>query len=238
MSRKSTVFSVLRRSISAVLANLTTVIPVVAVMGGMIAVVDLFLYEWIHAGMSRASAQDQQTGFIKVMLAWWAAMLIFEVILGPIVGAIAVYVGRSHSQGTTVTPYKALNFAINRYGRLFKWHAAAWLSIHVGMLVLVPGILFLLQYAFVDSIVCLENEKWPLSRSKKLTRGRRRRIFMVALVVLIVSQAMGFAELDALKRGLPWLMGLMAGVYLLNFTVQVAFYMFYEDRTTPTEATG
>jgi hypothetical protein len=234
MAKKSTITGVMRRAIGAVLSNLSTVIPLVVLSGAIVGVADLLVYQWINADLTQSAAGAQQSAFIKVMFAWWAVMLVYEVFVGPILGAAAVYVGRSYSHGKKAGLYDTFNFAINRYSRVFKWHAAAWLSIHVGMLVLVPGILFMLQYAFVDSVACLEKEKWPLSRSKKLTRGRRRRIFMVSLIILIFSQAAGLAELDAIQRGLPWLIGLMSLMYLLSFAVQVAFYMFYEDRTTPT----
>jgi hypothetical protein len=238
MAKKSSVLNVMRRAAGAVLKNLPTVLPLVLFAGVLVGVADQLFYEWIQSDLARSSAQVQQSAFIKVMFGWWGIMLVFEVFFGPILGAAAVFVGRSHSQGSKVTLYKALNFAINRYGRLFKWHAAAWLSIHVGMLVLVPGILFMLQYAFVDAVATLENEPWPLGRSKKLTRGRRRRIFAVALILLVFSQVAGFAELDAIERGVPYLIGLISLMYLMSFLVQVAFYMFYEDRTTPTPAAG
>ncbi len=238
MARKSTIFNVLRRSFGAVFSNLGTVLAFTLFAGTVVGLADLVLYEWIQEQATHSSAQVQQSAFIKVMFAWWGVMLVFEVFLGPIMSAAAVFIGRNHSQGQKSGLYKTLNFGLNRYKRVFKWHAAAWLSIQVGMLVLVPGILFMLQYAFVDSIVCLENERWPLARSKKLTRGRRRRIFVVSLIVLIFSQAAGFAELDAINRGIPWLIGLMTVMYLLSFLVQVAFYMFYEDRTTPSQAVG
>lgn len=237
MAKKSSIFNVLRRSFGAVLGNLGTVLAFTLFAGTVVGLADLVIYEWIQKGI-RGSAQAQQSAFVKVMFAWWGVMLVFEVFAGPLMSAAAVFVGRNHSQGHKSGLYKTLNFGLSRYKRVFKWHAAAWLSIQVGMLVLVPGILFMLQYAFVDSIVCLENERWPLKRSKKLTRGRRRRIFVVSLIILVFSQAAGFAELEAIDRGVPWLIGLMTLMYVLSFFVQVAFYMFYEDRTTPAQEAG
>ncbi len=233
MARRSPIFAVVTRSIGAVFSNFGTVMFFVVGMGLIATVADLALYEWLKPSPSIRSAQSTQTAMIQVFLGWWAAMLVMEIVFGPLVGAAAVFIGRSYTHGTRAGIHKTLNFALNRYRRMIKWHAAAWLSIHVGMIVVVPGILFMLQYAFVDPVLCLEDERWPLARSKKLTRGRRRRIFLVALLVLIPTQVMGFAELAAMERGGGLLLVVMSSIYLLNFIVLTAFYMFYEDRTTP-----
>ncbi len=105
------------------------------------------------------------------------------------------------------------------------------LTIQVGMIAIVPGILFLLQYAFVDSILCLEDEERPLNRSSRLTKGRRRGIFSLVFVWLIFTQILGFMELAALGEGTGTLIALMSGAYLLNIWVVMVFYTFYEDRT-------
>lgn len=232
MAKRSTAFSVTRRSLGTLFGNLSTFLPMGLVMGFLLALLDMGVYALLVPETGATSAQMQQSAFIQLMFGWWGVMLALEILLGPIVVAMTVYVARTHSHGGTPSLYKAFNFALARYSRIFKWHAIAWLSIQVGMIVLVPGILFLLQYAFVDSILCLEDEKWPLARSTKLTRGRRRRIFAIVFVWLVVNQVVGFLELGFLEKGFLPLMGLMSAIYLLNIFVMIAFYLFYEDRTT------
>jgi len=225
--------SVVQRGLGILFGNLPVFLPLAIAMGLMLAVIDTWVYEWLVPQGATTSAQMQQSAFIKLMFGWWGAMLALEIVAGPIVVGMTVYTARAHSHGGKPTLYKAFNFALARYSRIFKWHAIAWLTIQVGMIVLVPGILFLLQYAFVDSILCLEDEKWPLARSTKLTRGRRIRIFAIVFGWLVVNQVVGFLELGFVEKGLGALTGLMGGIYLLNIFVMICFYLFYEDRTTP-----
>jgi hypothetical protein len=233
MAKRSTAVSVVRRALGTLFGNLPVFLPVAFCMGLLLAVLDMWVYSWLAPEAATTSAQVQQSALIKLMFGWWGVMLALEILLGPIVVGMTVYTARAHSHGGKATLYKAFNFALARYGRIFKWHAIAWLTIQVGMIVLVPGILFLLQYAFVDSILCLEDEKWPLARSTKLTRGRRRRIFAIVFVWLVVNQVVGFLELGFVEQGIGPLTGLMGGIYLLNIFVMICFYLFYEDRTTP-----
>ena len=49
----------------------------------------------------------------------------------------------------------------------------AQLCIQIGMVVVIPGVLFMMQYAFVDPVTCIEKNAGPLTRSRKLTRALR-----------------------------------------------------------------
>lgn len=97
----------------------------------------------------------------------------------PVVDAVAIYAWRRFSTGQDFSSKKALNWAIGRYGRMFGPHAKAFLTVTAGMVIIVPGILFGLQYAFVDAITATDDKsKSPLKRSQKLTSGRRGRILL------------------------------------------------------------
>jgi hypothetical protein len=230
MAKHSTL-SVLTRATAALFSNLSIVLPLAVVMGAIIAGLDIVVGRLVAPNAFTGNMGTDQSELVGLFLGWWGVVLLVELLLGPLVVAISIYAARTHSHGGKATLSKAFNFALARYGRIFKWHAAAWLTIQLGMIVLVPGILFLLQYAFVDAILVLEDDDWPLARSAKLTRGRRGRIFAIILPWLVLTQVIGFAELWALSEGTLTLIALMASTYVLNIWVVMAFYVFYEDRT-------
>ncbi len=212
----------------ATFGNLTTVIPVVVAMGFIAAVADKAIYDALAIG----EAQDQGT-LVKVLFAWMGVSLAQEVLLGPIIGAIAVYVGRIHSAGESAGLYESINFALGRYSRLFLPRMIAQLSIQIGlMLLLFPGVIYVTMYAFVDSVACLEQKVWPIDRSKRLTRGRRASIVGIYLPVALLVQVVALAELWALQQGVVTLALVFILVFLLFFIVDVAFYKLYEERTT------
>ena len=152
--------------LKATFSNLGTVLPLMLFMGMVAAGGDMLIYRSLGGDLS----QDQGT-LIKVVLAWTGFALAQEILLGPIVSAIAIYIGRLHSAGEPVRPYAALNFALGRYGRMFVPHMIAQLSIQIGlMLLMFPGMIYVSMYAFVDSVACLEQKVWPIDQSKKLTR--------------------------------------------------------------------
>jgi len=230
MVKKKSSLDVAIRATKALFGSLQIVLPVAVVLGTIVSLLDLAAMELLAPEALKGGASDQATT-IKLMFGWWGVMLLVEIFLGPIMAAMSIYAARVHSHGEKPRIGKALNFALARYGKIFKWHAIAFLSIQVGMIAIVPGILFLLQYAFVDSILCLEDEKWPLGRSTHLTKKRRGRIFALMLPWLLFTQVLGFAELYAIGMGIQVLGGLMTVAYVLNIWVVMVFYTFYEDRT-------
>jgi len=230
MAKKKSSLDVALRASKALISSWKIVLPIAVVLGTIVSLLDIAVMELLAPEALKGGASDQATT-IKLMFGWWGVMLLIEVFLGPIMAAMSIYAARVHSHGGEASITKALNFALARYGKIFKWHAIAFLSIQVGMIAIVPGILFLLQYAFVDSILCLEDEKWPLGRSTHLTKKRRGRIFALMLPWLLFTQVLGFAELYALGMGVQVLIGLMSCAYVLNIWVVMVFYTFYEDRT-------
>jgi hypothetical protein len=235
MANKTSTLSVALRATAALFGNLPVVLPLAAVLGLCVASLDILVFNLFQQDPVGAGAAANQSTLIKVFFGWWGVVLLVEVFLGPILVGMSIYAARTYTHGGKATLYKALNFALARYTRIFKWHAIAWLIIQVGMIALIPGILFLLQYAFVDSVLCLEDERWPLARSTKLTKGRRGRIFALAMIWMVTGQVVGFLELAVLSEPNPVfaLTGVMSAVYLVNIWLIMVFYMFYEDRTKP-----
>lgn len=238
------------QAVQATFRGITTVLPLMLMYGVALAALDM----WIYTSAMPSGQMPGQEDLIRVLLPWAGVTLGLEILLGPIIAACAVYVGRAfalHREaqvaasfgGEAQTPpapslYKAINFALNRYSRMFVPHAAAQLSIQLGLIIVIPGILFQMQYAFVDSVASIEDEAAPLNRSKRLTRGRRRSVFLLFLPWLLLSQVMIFIDLWAMGESPIHLFAVKAAMFLLYFMMQVSFYLLYHDRTNRRRASA
>ena len=176
MARRSSILTIISRAFLASVQNIHITLAAAALYGISLAVVDHLIF-----GIVGVSNPPTQQDLPKVLLSLLGAQFAVEILLGPILAAMAVYVGRCAVEGRSGSLYKAVNFTLSRYSRVIGPHFVAWLSITLGMIIIVPGVLFLLQYAFVDAVACMEEEKKPLPRSKRLTRGRRKSLFLLAL---------------------------------------------------------
>ncbi len=185
---------------------------------------------WVHGSV--VGSTPHQEDLIKVMLAWSGVALLAEIFYGPIVAAVAIYVMHSHAHGRKPSLYKAVNFAIARYKRMFLPHLGAQLSIQLGMLVVIPGIYFMTMYAFVDPVAALEDEKWAMARSKKLTRGRRKTILWVALPLIVVAMFRMLVDLWALEQGLSMFVLDYMVFMMLQYALYIGFTWLYLERTT------
>jgi hypothetical protein len=237
MAKQPGVPQVLSDGFRALMASLGVALPAALAMGAFSALVDRASLAAL-AATGRSAMVNQvlagetvgQEDVLTIALTWEAGSVLGELLVGPLFAAVAIYVGRLWSHGEQRSLYGAVNFAVARYRRMVLPHAGAQLTIRLGMLVIVPGIFFLLQYAFVDAVASLEQEKWPLSRSGKLTRGRRRAIFLVFLPFLVISQVIVFADFWALGVG-GWALALMHAVeHLLGLYMAICFYLLYEGR--------
>ena len=192
-----------------------------------------------------------QEDALKVFIPWAIAALLIEILVGPLTAAAAVFVGKNQAKGQKSSLYKTLNFALNRYKRVFLPHLGATLSIQLGMVVLIPGILFMTMYAFVDPVACLEDEKWAMGRSGRLTRGRRKTILWVAMPLILFSQVAFFIDLAAVEKGTAALFFAYLLSYGLQFWLTLGFTSMYLKRisgrkkqpatqpeTTPSEDTS
>jgi hypothetical protein len=247
MAKKSSVISVMRRASGVMFGNPLTVLMMALPLG--------ILSGWLNQSVlsSFGSGVPSEEDMLPLMGTSVGILLCMEIFLGPLLSAMTIYTARTHSHGGTGSIYKAFNFALNRYPKMLKWHAIAWICIHFGLaLICVPGLFFVAIYAFVDPVLCLEKESWPLARSKNLSRGRRHTIFMCFLPWLIVSQIVPFIELFGfipkmvIATGVDpsslrlmevgtsiGFVGINTVVYLVLIWTYMCFYMSYEDRTTP-----
>ena len=214
------------RGLRTMLGNPGVVIPVLLLPALVLGVADTAVFNWLDITQG---GEDANIQIVKAGFALEGTALLVEILFGPIFAATAIYLGRGQGPANL---YSALNFALNRYGRLFKWHMAAALLITLGFIVVLPGVLYTLNYAFVDSVCCIEDEPWPLSRSSKLTRGRRKRIFFLFLPYFIYVQVALIAYLQLLKMGWQYVAAMHFANYAILFLYAIVMYVMYEERTS------
>lgn len=171
-----------------------------------------------------------QDDVVRVLLTVTAQDLGVQIFWGPLVAAIGVFVMKAWLEGKPTDTHKALNFALNRYAKIFLPHLAASLTIMLGMVICVPGLMFLLMYAFVDPVACLEEEKWPLGRSTKLTKGRRASLFWLALPWMVIGQATFFVDQWAAQFGHIAIFATNLLWQLFAFWTSLSFVRLYLDR--------
>lgn len=196
---------------------------------------------------SAPGAMQSQAALVKLVLYQMGGLLAVTALVGPVFSAFAVYAGKRQSEGDPGTLYGAANFALARYARIFFWYLVVQISVQIGLqLVVLPGILFFQMYAFVVPVICMEKESWPMDRSKRLTTGRRRTIFLLLLPWLLIYVGFGIMDLFGwIHAGVARLTGqqdpsnaVMALSWFVieglrsfyEFWMAVALFFLYDDR--------
>lgn len=122
--------------------------------------------------------------------------LILTIILQPIGTAAILHIIAQDFVDKRVSLGDALNFGLRRFGSLFVTSLLVGLVLVVGfILLIVPGIIFYVWYAFFAQVVVVEGLSGTaaMERSKALTEGYRWRIFGVIILVGIIGAVIGFA---------------------------------------------
>jgi hypothetical protein len=110
----------------------------------------------------------------------------FHIFFGTVFGAFAVVVWLRGAvavlDGTPFGAGELYTEARKRWLEVAVPHGASLQAVTVGMQVVVPGIFYALQYAFVDCLAVLEPEHRALNRSRRLTQKIRGYLFRVMFV--------------------------------------------------------
>jgi hypothetical protein len=216
------VTSTYAKATAAFFKHLHIAVPVSIAVACITAPIDRYLWGYFGSG---------HENMLAAMLSITAVYLMVVIFIGPLLAATAIYAAKKHWDGKSAGLYPAVNFALNRYKKMFLPHLGAQLSIQIGMQVIIPGILFLCMYAFVDAVACLEDEKWPLQRSKKLTRNRRKTILWVALPYLLFMFPKGLIiDPAALELGLLATMASHTLSVMFDWWLALAFGWMYLTR--------
>ena len=162
-----------------------------------VAAIDSFILQGVLKAYNiQGSLLQQNAQLVSVILSFMGANLLKVLLIGPILSMIVVYLGFAFTKNKEVSPYSALNFVLRNYTRLFVPFLIAQLCIQIGMVVVIPGVLFMMQYAFVDAVTCIEKNPAPLTRSRKLTRALRKSLLGFIIPWALFSQLSGLVILQ------------------------------------------
>jgi hypothetical protein len=166
--------------LSATMSHLGLAFAVCVLFGGISGALGALVYS-----MEDAIQLWVGPGQIKGMLTLLGIDIVLQVLatilIGPIFQAAAAFAAFRHSRGKPGSTSLGINFALSRYKRMFGPHARTWVRILIGIqLFLLPGIIFWNQLGLVDAVSAFEKSKDPLRRSRQLTKGYRRTIFLLA----------------------------------------------------------
>lgn len=170
-----------------------------------------------------------QSDLIKLTFSFLGLAVGVKAVIGPIIAIITAMYARATAMGQHVGFGKVLNFALKRYKNVFVPYLLAMLSIQFGMLIVIPGIMFMMQYAFVDSVASFEKEPHVLTRSKRLTKARRKSLIILIIPFVLIGQGMQFVDF-IYSSSVPKLIGfhsLYEGLFLM---ISACFYMLYHER--------
>ena len=176
------------------------------------------------------NSAEGQSNLIKLSFTYLGFMLGYKAILGPIVSMLVVVYARAFALKSNMNFSTALNFALKRYGSVFLPYLLAMLSIQIGMIIIIPGVMFMMQYAYVDAVATLEKEAHVLSRSKLLTKSRRKSLIILILPYILLGQVIQFVEFGYAesKEILIAANAVYEGLLLI---IMATFYMLYHERT-------
>lgn len=225
-----------RFGLSATMSHFGLAFVVCLLFGGLSGAASGLLYANEHA-IQTWVGHDQ----MKSMLALFGLDIFFQllatVFIGPIFQAGAAFAAFRHSRGKPGGTSLGLNFALSRYKRMLGPHARAWLRILIGIqLFLLPGIIFWNQLALVDAVAVFEKSKDPLQRSRQLTKGYRRTIFLLAFPWLFygIPALVIVPELVAISPLLMVPHQALVGLYL--FVIFAGYARLFLERTGQHEA--
>lgn len=181
------IFAALGIATRVFVANAGPLVLMAAVVGGIGAVLSSWVGTSVHDyWMHSHPTNNPQVALMASELPNSLVVLLWGCTAGAFAAAFSLYYWVRFEKKETGSLYAGVNYALSRLPRVFPAHAKAYGLIWLGNIVIIPGIWFALQYAFVDAIATLDDrEKDPLGRSQRLTFGRRGRIFRTYAVLLV-----------------------------------------------------
>ena len=197
---------------------------------GLAALDSSILQGVLEAYDVQGSLLQQNAQLVSVILTFMGLNLLKVLLVGPLLSMIIVYLGFAFTQNKDVSPYSALNFILRNYSRLFVPFLIAQLCIQIGMVVVIPGVLFMMQYAFVDAVTCIEKNPGPLTRSRKLTRALRGSLLAFIIPWALFSQLSGLVILQFSDNFLA-LTSLNVLTQAFYTFIMCAFFSAYEYRS-------
>lgn len=221
------------QAIKAAVGSAPLVAAVVLGLSALLGGSEKAVYAWVSG-----QGLTGQSAMVPLVLGWVGLGLLIEVLVGPLVAGTAVFVALRAAGGTRHPAMAGFGYAARRYSRMFVPHLKAQLLIQVGSQLFLPGLLAWTMYAFTDAVSALEADKAPLSRSARLTAGRRSTLMLLVLPFMLVGtvKALMFDFALVQSEGALTFIGWMAPWVLWSYLLQLAQVSLYLDRVGGVEA--
>jgi hypothetical protein len=167
---------------------------------------------------------------------------LIEAVFGPIYSGALVYALAQLKVGRRPSYFEAISVGLRNWGRLFSARFFAGLLIVFGlMLLVVPGIVLMVRYAFIDAVVVLEGAGGDSARrrSAELTRGFRWQIFLAGLLFFVIFVPVGFAIRVPYEQFFPALNTMATDVAvdcvldMAYAILQIVIFLYYWQATEP-----
>jgi len=229
--------SLLVKAARRTIADLPALMPYILVLGGgghlLMWKLGPLVVPWSHP--------DPQIDLFLWALGEALVLMVWACIAFPLLAAASIYCWKQREEGLPLaTIQTSWKFAKSRYRYMVGPHAKAYIAITLGMMVLIPGVVYGLWFAFVDPITATDDRsKRPLDRSRKLTRGRRGQLVRAWLPYAIWS-----IPVSALPPYLPRIMEAVGPLAVVAFGVvemfllvimKMTMYGMYEQRIKEAE---
>ncbi len=157
-------------------------VPATLLRDGSIGLFQGFISGWLPA--HGVVIDSQQAPLFAMMLSDFPVMA-WSCVVGAFAAAVVIRIYLQDSEGNDVSLGDAVNFGLARWRRVIVPYTLMVVFIWIGSIVIIPGILYTLFWAFVPAVAVLDPEvRQVLRRSSLLTRGRRGRIFRTYLLFI------------------------------------------------------
>jgi hypothetical protein len=167
---------------------------------------------------------------------------LIESIFGPIYRGALVYALAQIKQGGRPGYFEAISVGLRHWGRLFAARFIAGVLVLVGLLAfIVPAIVLMVRYAFIDVVVIVDGIGGDRARrtSSLLTRGIQWQIFLAALLFTAIFMPLAYAIRVPYQQFFPALNTMATDVAVdcvLNVVYaifQVVIFLYYWQATEP-----
>jgi hypothetical protein len=167
---------------------------------------------------------------------------LIESIFGPIYCGALIYALAELNGGRRPGYLEAISVGLRSWGRLFsaRFFAGVWIVFGL-MLLVVPGIVLMVRYAFIDAVVVLEGAGGDNARrrSVELTRGFRWQIFLAGLLFFVAFVPLSLTIAIPYEQFFPAINTMATDVVadcLLDIVyaiLQIVIFLYYWQATEP-----
>ena len=242
METTVSVFDAFKKSLRVALRNVGSLLVLAAVLAIPGALVSEGAMKWFETLFTstlpaRGMVVDPQQSVILALAAADVPGLLVSCLFAAFVVPAVYRIYLQDAAGQSATLGDAFNFGLLRWRQVVWPYTAATLVIWVGSIVVIPGVLYTLYFAFVVAVAAFDPKvKRPLQRSIKLTRGRRGRIFRTYLIFLPWWGWYGTIGPLVLMEQPVWVRLLAeVGNEFIGFILALCFLQFYQERMAQIE---